>query len=82
MIFLTKDDKKQIQELKAKIIRDKTDRTRFLSKDTDWAMLEQFIQRINDNPSLKIDITLLDGTKLSLYTTGDRKYEEKINGNY
>lgn len=42
---------------------------RLLDKEMDYAYLEELIQKMNENPKLRIVITLTDGTKLDLNTT-------------
>lgn len=43
-------------------------KARLLSKDMDYAFLEELIQKINENPLLKVRITLKDGTVLDINT--------------
>lgn len=44
--------------------------------NTDFAMLEEYIQQCNNNPGLVINVTLADGTKLEIKTVKD---ERKVN---
>lgn len=46
---------------------------RLLSKEMDFAFLEQIIQKMNENPLLKVKITLKDGTNIDLNTTPQKK---------
>lgn len=42
---------------------------RLLDKEMDYAYLEELVQKMNENPKLRIVITLTDGTKIDLNTT-------------
>lgn len=46
---------------------------RLLSKNMDYAFLEQIIQKMNENPELQVKITLNDGTVLDCNTKPKRK---------
>ena len=43
-----------------------------VNANTDFAMLEQFVQKVNANPGLKIKFTTKDGTVVELETTQKR----------
>ena len=43
-------------------------KARLLSKDMDYAFLEEIIQKMNENPLLQVRITLTDGTVLDCNT--------------
>lgn len=43
-------------------------KARLLSKDMDYAFFEEVIQKINENPLLRVKITLTDGTVLDCDT--------------
>lgn len=60
--------KKQIQEYKKKLIQEKREKEQLLNSKTNWAALEHFIQRCNENPGLRVDIELRDGTIIHLQT--------------
>ena len=53
---------------------------RLLSRDMDYAFLEELIQKMNENPLLRIKITLNDGTTIDLNTAPKKKpgYEEVL----
>lgn len=51
-------------------------RIQLLNAQTDWSMLEYFIQEVNNNPKLKVDIKLGDGTVLNIETYKDKKESE------
>lgn len=43
-------------------------KARLLNKDMDYAFLEELVQKMNENPLLRIKVTLKDGTTLDLNT--------------
>lgn len=60
--------KQQLKEYKQKLIQEKKEREQLINNKTNWAALEQFIQRVNENPGLRVDIELRDGTVIHLQT--------------
>lgn len=46
---------------------------KLLSSKSDYHLLEQMIQKVNENPELRVEIFLNDGTRILLKT-----YEEKL----
>lgn len=50
---------------------------KLLSSKSDYHLLEQMIQRVNENPELRVEIFLNDGTRILLKT-----YEEKLQKDY
>ena len=64
--------KKKEEKLKKKL----------LGKKSDWHLLEQLIQKCNDNPDLRIEVRLNDGTVLLLKTYHKAETHDLINGNY
>ena len=65
-------EKKKEDKLKKKL----------LSRKTDFHLLEQLIQKCNDNPDLRIEVRLNDGTVLLLKTYHKVETHDLINGNY
>lgn len=55
-----KESKKQYAEEKRK--------QHFLNKSIDYQYLEELVQKINENPLLRISVHLTDGTRLELNT--------------
>ena len=55
---------------------------KLLSKKSDWHLLEQLIQKTNENPDLRIEVRLTDGTVLFLKTYHKVETHDLINGNY
>ena len=64
--------KKKEEKLKKKL----------LGKKSDWHLLEQLIQKCNDNPDLRIEVRLNDGTVLLLKTYHKVEAHDLINGDY
>ena len=60
------------EKQKRKLIRSKSD----------FHLLEQLIQKINENPDLRIEVRLNDGTVLLLKTYHKTETHDLINGNY
>lgn len=56
-------------------------RKRLIKRSTDFAILEQFVQKCNENPDLRIDIHLSDGTVINMKTYHKRETHDLINGN-
>jgi len=48
-------------------------KSRFLEKKIDYQYLEELIQQINENPSLRVSITLKDGTLIEMNTQPRKK---------
>lgn len=46
---------------------------RFLSKSIDYAYLEDLIEKVNENPNLRVSITLKDGTLMEINTQPKKK---------
>ena len=71
--------RKQLQEYKQKLLKEKREKDQLLNNKTNWAALEQFIQRCNENPDLRVDIELRDGTVIHLQTV-TKKYVDPYVG--
>lgn len=65
-------EKKREEKLKKKL----------LSHKTDFHLLEQLVQKCNENPDLRIEVRLNDGTVLLLKTYHKVETHDLINGNY
>ena len=57
--------KEAIKFYKEKKLEEKQKKT-LLKHKMDFSLLEQFIQKCNENPDLRIDIHLLDGTLINM----------------
>ena len=51
--------KQQMKEYKLQLLRDKKEREQLLNAKTNWAALEQFIQKVNENPATKNVMALI-----------------------
>jgi type IV secretory pathway component VirB8 len=54
---------------------------KLLSTKSDWHLLEQLIQKVNENPDLRIDIHLSDGTLINMKCYQKKETHDLINGN-
>lgn len=70
--------KKQLREYKQRLIKEKKEREQLLNNKTNWAALEQFIQRANENPGLRVTIELRDGTVIHLQTVVKKAFDPYI----
>ena len=61
--------------------REEKQKKQLLKKNMDMALLEQFIQKCNENPDLRIDIHLSDGTVVNMKTYHKRETHDLINVN-
>ena len=67
--MLSKIEKEMLSKLRAETkIEEKAYET-LINKHTDWGMLEELIQRCNNNPDLEVSVTTRDGTTIKLKTT-------------
>lgn len=62
--------------------QEEKDRKRLINRKTDFGLLEQLIQKCNENPDLRIDIHLTDGTVLNMRCYHKTETHDLINGNY
>ena len=76
--MMDKDIKKQLKEYKQMLIQEKKEREQLLNAKTNWAALEQFIQRANENTGLRVDIELRDGTIIHLQTISKQLFDPYI----
>lgn len=62
--------------------KEERERKALLSAKSDFALLEKLVKKCNDNPNLKIEIFLTDGTRILLrsYEDAQRRDFEMING--
>ena len=70
--------KKQLKEYKEKLLREKQEREQLLNNKTNWGALEQFIQRVNENPGLRVDVELRDGTVIHLQTVAKKQFDPYV----
>lgn len=72
--------KEAIKFYKEKKLEEKQKKA-LLKKDMDFFLLEQFIQKCNENPDLRIDIHLKDGTLINMKCYQKKETHDLINGN-
>lgn len=72
MMIWNKELRQAMKEAQRKVVEEMKMRQTLISAKTDFAMLEQFIQSVNNNPGLKIKFTTKDGTTVELETTNKR----------
>lgn len=70
--------KQQIKEYKLQLLREKQEREQLLNAKTNWGALEQFIQKVNENPGLRVDVELRDGTVIHLQTVNKKQFDPYI----
>jgi hypothetical protein len=76
--MIDKDIKKRLKEYKQQLLREKREKEQLINSKTNWAALEQFIQRCNENPNLRVDVELRDGTVIHLQTVTKKQFDPYI----
>lgn len=61
--------------------REEKQRKKLIRSKTDFELLEQLIQKCNENPDLRIEVRLADGSRLFLKTYHKKETTDLINGN-
>lgn len=61
--------------------REEKQRKTLVRHKMDFALLEQFVQKCNETPDLRIDIHLSDGTLINMKCYQKRETHDLINGN-
>lgn len=72
--------KETLQFYKERKLEEKQKKT-LLKHKMDFSLLEQFIQKCNENPDLRIDIHLVDGTLINMKCYQKKETHDLINGN-
>ena len=70
--------KQQMKEYKLKLLREAKEREQLLNAKTNWGALEQFIQKVNENPGLRVDVELRDGTVVHIQTVTKKQFDPYI----
>lgn len=70
--------RRQIKEYKLQLLREKQEREQLLNAKTNWGALEQFIQKVNENPGLRVDVELRDGTVIHIKTVSKKQFDPYI----
>ena len=74
---ILRESLKYYKELKA----EEKQKKKLIRSKTDFHLLEELIQKVNDNPELRIEVRLNDGTVLLLKTYRKVETHDLINGN-
>ena len=74
--MLNREARKELEQYKLELKRKELERKQLISSKMDWAALQEFIKKCNDNPGLHIKCTLADGTVIDLCT---EKEQRKVN---
>ena len=69
---IRKEIKQALKQARKEIVENAKKRQMLINANTDFAMLEQFIQSVNTNPGLKVKFTTKDGTVVEIETTQKR----------
>lgn len=78
-MLVSREIRERLEAEKRKLVNDERAKRQLLSSKSDWSMLEKFIQQINLQPDLKVEVHLNDGTVIYLRCYDDN--ENKINAN-
>jgi hypothetical protein len=73
MFFIRDKYYKEAMEQAKKRREEEKMKERLLSRDMDYAFLEELVQKMNENPLLRIKVTLNDGTTIDLNTAPKKK---------
>lgn len=76
-MILDKEIKQKLKEEKKRLLSEKQMKEQLLNSKSDWSLLEKFIQEINLQPNLHVDIHLSDGTVINMRCFDEN--ENKIN---
>lgn len=79
---ITKEQKQQVDKMIERFKTINTEREMAINAKTNFGTLENFVQKINSNPKLVVEITTIDGTKIVLKTMAEKKFTDNINGDY
>ena len=74
---ILKESLRYYKELKA----EEKQKKKLIRSKTDFHLLEELIQKVNNNPELRIEVRLNDGTVLLLKTYRKVETHDLINGN-
>jgi hypothetical protein len=72
----------QTREYYKQLKAEEKQKKKLIKSKSDFHLLEQLIQKINENPDLRIEVRLNDGTVLLLKTYHKTETHDLINGNY
>lgn len=72
--------KESIQFYKQRKLEEKQRKT-LIRHNMDFDLLEQLIQKVNENPELRVEIKLSDGSRILMKTYKKAETHDLINGN-
>lgn len=72
--------KETIQFYKQRKLEEKQRKT-LIRHNMDFDLLEQLIQKVNENPELRVEIKLSDGSRILMKTYKKAETHDLINGN-
>lgn len=70
--------KQKMKEYKLQLLEEQKKKEFLINHETNWEFLEELIKKANDNPHLKVEVTLRDGTVLKLQTYSPQKRKDSI----
>lgn len=80
---LSKEIKQKIDEFKKQLVAEEKAKEQLLNSNMDFNFFENLIKKSNENPNLKIEITLKDGTRIFMRTYEEQRHtSDLINGDY
>lgn len=84
MFIRNKEIKNKLKEYENQLLQEQKEKEMLLSSKSDFTLLEKLIMKSNENPNLKIEIFLNDGTRILMRTYEEHKQSasELINGDY
>lgn len=70
--------KKKLKDYKLQLIEEQKKKDFLINHETNWEYLEELIRQVNDNPLLRVSVTLQNGTKLELETYRQPRKKDSI----
>lgn len=74
----SKEAKRELESYRLELKKKELERKQLIRSKMDWAGLEEFINKVNSNPSLHVKATLADGTVLDLWTEKKMDYRNPL----
>ena len=71
--MFSKEAKKELEAYKVELKMKELERAQLKKAKMDWAALEEFVQKCNNNPGLHIKCTLGDGTVIDICTVKEQR---------
>lgn len=73
--MLSKEARKELEAYKLELKKKEDEYKHLISHNMDFAFLQEFINKCNDNPGLSVKITLKDGTVIDMVAQKEQKRE-------